>query len=108
MEFELVLKHIKPNKEIQTKIKHVNTILKEINTVIPKNFTLFKLELEILRNETMKYLRLVDDPLDEIVRILYSTVPDVVDKFDKNNEFKKVCHYKELFGNFFEDDGNTL
>ena len=104
MEFEFVFKEIKAPKYIQTKINHVNHIVSEINTIIPKNYNLFKIELQILRNEFIKYLKLVDDPLDEIIRLLYSTIPQTVHKFDKESKFKKICCNKELFGDFYKND----
>lgn len=104
MEFEFVFKEIKPPKYIQTKINHVNHIISEINIVIPKNYNLFKVELQILRNEFIKYLKLVDDPLDEIIRLLYSTIPQTVHKFNKESNFKKIFCNKELFGDFYKDD----
>lgn len=90
---------------IKKKIKLVQKILKEFNIKTnEKDNTLFYRELDNLKVELGKYLKTCDDPLDEIVRLMFSTIPQTIKDFTKGRDTIKFLQNKELVGDFFKDD----
>lgn len=90
---------------IKKKCELVQRILKEFNIKQDrKNNTLFYKELANLRIELVKYLKTCSDPLDETIRLIFSTFSQTIKQFTKDKKTISYLRHKELFGNFFEDD----
>jgi len=90
---------------IKKKLSLVKTILKEFNITPDREiYTLFYKELDNLKTELRKYLERVDDPIDEIVRLMYSTISQTIQQFSNDKTTIRFLHNKELVGNFYEDD----
>ena len=91
--------------DVKKKKKLIGKILKEFNIKSDKEGnTVFYKELENLRFELVKYLKQCDDPLDETIRLMFSTISDTIKEFTHDRKTVKFLQNKELFGHFFTDD----